>query len=261
MLTLPQQPALTLPRTLTAAARRRLQGDYEYFGAAAEGRSDVPLSELDCLYSKPARSASVAAPRRAGSPGPALTIPTLCVAESPEELDQQELRFLTDFVQVAAAAVWLPAWHEVRDTARHAGRIGASGLRQLSVPLCAAAHGRLPVPPADQGGVGGGAGGRLLGAGPTPASCFHRLLLALQLSASLCTGSAHVTHQTGLCCALCCAQFTLPCSVKWDAMDNQVSCRTLLCPSILSRTGSSVCGCHDPHCSPPPRLPISRLRS
>lgn len=50
-----------------AALRRRLQADYEYFGAAAEARSDVPL--------KP----------------PAL-------------LDEQEQRFLSDFVQLMEAS-------------------------------------------------------------------------------------------------------------------------------------------------------------
>ncbi|KAL4459125.1 hypothetical protein ABPG75_013990 [Micractinium tetrahymenae] len=50
-----------------AALRRRLQSDYEYFGAAAEARSDVAL--------KP-----------------------------PKELDQQEVRFLSDFVQLMEAS-------------------------------------------------------------------------------------------------------------------------------------------------------------
>ncbi|EFN53569.1 hypothetical protein CHLNCDRAFT_136731 [Chlorella variabilis] len=66
--------------------RRRLQGDYEYFGAAAEARSDVELSEWQ------------------GRQQQQLLQQLQQVHEPPEELDQQETRFLADFTQLMEAS-------------------------------------------------------------------------------------------------------------------------------------------------------------
>lgn len=102
---------------------RRLLDNYEYFGAAAEGRTGVALSEsrppapshlFNCppvtprcsmALLRPNTRPCLRVPRRLGANerrGLDASTPACCsCAEPAGELEQQELAFLADFVQVA----------------------------------------------------------------------------------------------------------------------------------------------------------------